>query len=315
MKFNRKHALVGTGTVALLLAGLLTVAWAYDTFMGTPTGTYIWQRSAVHYLGRDNVAFNSFVMSDGDGTATTVTKADLATIANNSDLTAGRVPIITTGGALTDDAGFLFTAATNLLTLGQVVASGSGKIDLLGLTSGTIRLTVDDAAGTGTWKLPTLGGSTDSVVGLAAAQTITNKTLNSPVINGATGTGGTFTGAVQVTGTIPMGYAVGAGNTVTQLTDKNTGVEVTDLSGQITTAASELATLATAEFEVTATGLITATDAVVVSLASGGSARSYLVGSTGVGTGTFKIAIFNTTGGPLSEALVINYAIVKGAAT
>jgi hypothetical protein len=56
------------------------------------------------------------------------------------------------------------------------------SLKLNGDTSGTVTLTVPAVAGTNTLTLPAV---TDTLVGLAATQTLTGKTLTSPTITGA----------------------------------------------------------------------------------------------------------------------------------
>jgi hypothetical protein len=78
------------------------------------------------------------------------------------------------GGA----AGFTFNG-TSTISLG-VAGSSVGAIGFRNATSGTITLQpVAGALGTSTLSLPAV---TDTLVGLAATQTLTNKTLTTPVI-------------------------------------------------------------------------------------------------------------------------------------
>ena len=50
----------------------------------------------------------------------------------------------------------------------------------------------------------------------------------------------------------------------------------------------------------------------VVSVASGGTANAYEANVTAVAAGSFTITVQNITAGSLSEAPVINFAIIKG---
>ena len=57
---------------------------------------------------------------------------------------------------------------------------------------------------------------------------------------------------------------------------------------------------------------VASTDVVVLSIASGATADSYHLGVDAVGSGSFRITITNVSGSNLGEAIVINFAIIKG---
>ena len=109
-----------------------------------------------------------------------------------------------------------------------------------------------------------------------------------------------------------IGYGAGAGGAVTQATNKTTGVTLHTLCGRITLANSALAAGAEALFTVT-DSQVAATDVVVVCHASGGTAGAYLVGIAAVAAGSFRVVVSNLSAGSLSEAIVLQFAIVKGA--
>jgi hypothetical protein len=111
--------------------------------------------------------------------------------------------------------------------------------------------------------------------------------------------------------TTGIGYAVGAGGTVTQLTSKSTGVTLDALSGQITTNAASLAASTTVGFTLT-NALIASTDVLVVNIASGATANSYQTGIDAVATGSANIRLRNNSGGALAQALVLNFVVIKG---
>lgn len=129
MKFNRKHALVGTGITALLLATVYTVAWALDAFMGTPTGTYTWHKAASHYYGTDARAFSKWVFSKGDGTATTITLAELTLL----DGLSGLQPLdtdLTAIAALTSAANKIaYATGAGTWALADFTAAGRALMD------------------------------------------------------------------------------------------------------------------------------------------------------------------------------------------
>jgi hypothetical protein len=114
--------------------------------------------------------------------------------------------------------------------------------------------------------------------------------------------------------TSAFGYTTGAGGTVTQLTNKSTGVTLNTLSGRITTHNAALAAAAEVTFVVT-NNQVAATDVPVVAIASGGTAGSYAIVVSAVGSGSFSISLTNLSAGSLSQALVINFVIIKGASS
>lgn len=130
-------------------------------------------------------------------------------------------------------------------------------------------------------------------------------------VNGAAITSGNMTTSGTVLTSNSLGYSTGAGGTVTQLTSKATAVTLNKTTGQITTDNDALA----AETEVTFTvnnSTVAATDTVIVNLASGGTTNTYIVGVNAVAAGSFNIIIGNMSTTSRSEALVLNFAIIKG---
>lgn len=110
-----------------------------------------------------------------------------------------------------------------------------------------------------------------------------------------------------------IGYGTGAGGTVTQATSKFTGVTLNTSSGQITMNNSALNTQQAVGFTLT-NSVIETTDTVVVSIDSGNTvSTSYLVGVTSVGAGSCVITLYNLAGPILSEAVVLNFAVIKAA--
>jgi hypothetical protein len=105
------------------------------------------------------------------------------------------------------------------------------------------------------------------------------------------------------------GYVAGEGGTVTQATSKSTGVTLSKKCGQITMNAAALAADTTVTFTLTNTEIV-ATDIIILNHVSGGSAGSYLLNAQ-AGSGSASINVRNITGGALSEAIVIGFAIIK----
>lgn len=110
-----------------------------------------------------------------------------------------------------------------------------------------------------------------------------------------------------------MGYAAGAGGTVAQSTSKATGVTLNKACGQITMDAAALAAATIVSFVLT-NSAIAATDVLVLNHVSGGTIGAYTLNAV-CGSGSATIYVRNATAGSLGEALVLRYALVKGATT
>lgn len=121
-------------------------------------------------------------------------------------------------------------------------------------------------------------------------------------------------GNVLIKSAAGLGYGTGAGGAVTQATSKVTACTLNKPTGQITTAADALAAGTAATFLFN-NSLIAATDTVVVSGYWGAvDPTNYRIESfVSSGGGQAAIRVTNVTGGSRSEALVINFSVVKGA--
>ena len=111
------------------------------------------------------------------------------------------------------------------------------------------------------------------------------------------------------TATGGLGYGTGAGGTVTQATNKSTGVTLNTVTGIITMNAASLAADVTVAFTLTDSA-IAATDAVVVLHESGGTIGAYSFGSTAA-AGSVVISVHNNTPAALAEAIVLRFTVIK----
>lgn len=109
-----------------------------------------------------------------------------------------------------------------------------------------------------------------------------------------------------------FGYGTGSGGTVTQATSKATGVTLNKPSGQVTTASGALAANTAVSFTLT-NNKIAANDIPKVVIQSGATAGAYVVQVDAVAAGSCRISIRNMTAGSLSETLVLQFNIEKGA--
>ena len=119
--------------------------------------------------------------------------------------------------------------------------------------------------------------------------------------------------AVDTT-TTGLGFYTGAGGTVTQATSKATPFTLDKMCGQITTAADALgaATIVSATWN---NSLIAATDVVIINHKLNASS----LGTLGAYTfnvaclaGSATLSIRNNTASSLSEALALNFVVIKG---
>jgi len=246
-----------------------------------------------------------------DGTTvliTTTQEITSLTIAlNGATAIYGAVTNLSAGSA----AVYRFYQPTNSwynISAESVLASGIATW-LGNPTSANLRAAMTDETGSGllvfatspTLTTPTITNPTVST------GTFTSPALVTPAIGVATGTSLAVTAAVTSSGTAGVGYATGAGGTVTQATSRTTGVTLNKTSGAITLfSAAGSATAAT--FTVT-NSTVAATDVIILNQKSGTDLYDLMV--TAVAAGSFNIT-FRTTGGTTTETPVFNFAVIKG---
>lgn len=109
-----------------------------------------------------------------------------------------------------------------------------------------------------------------------------------------------------------IGYGTDAQGSVTQATDKSTGVTLNKSAGRITMNNAALAANTAVSFTLT-NSLISVNDAIIVNVSGGGTAAAYTTYISSMTAGSAVITLRNLTGGSLSEAVIINYAIIHGA--
>ena len=109
-----------------------------------------------------------------------------------------------------------------------------------------------------------------------------------------------------------IGYAAEAQGSVTQLTDKSTGVTLNKSMGRITMNAAALAGNTAVTFTLT-NSTISGNDAIIVNVSGGGTAAAYTTYISSMTSGSAAITLRNLTAGSLSEAVIINFAIIHGA--
>jgi membrane-bound inhibitor of C-type lysozyme len=106
-----------------------------------------------------------------------------------------------------------------------------------------------------------------------------------------------------------LGYTAAAQGTVTQGVNKAEPVTLNKSAGQITMNAATLNAATNVTFTLN-NNTVSAKDVVVLSVASGATAGAYNCWVSGKGVGTVTITVRNISGGNLSEAVVINFAVI-----
>jgi hypothetical protein len=260
-------------------------------------------------------------------------------------------PIINAPGTVPDNlAGILiddFTAASGgagiyraILTNGDTPSQFGGSVISLGTTfayiarSATPTILLQSASavswasfshnGTATTVSNALSGPIyESVNGTNVVET--NVAVHRPVADGTTASGDashrwgnvtsvlfTATGSILANGVASgVGYTTGAGFAASQATSRTTGITFNRPTGAITMF-SAAGSATPASFTVT-NSTVAATDTVILNIKSGAT-NTYVLSVTTVAAGSFAIT-FYTTGGTATDAPVINFNLIKGAAS
>lgn len=203
---------------------------------------------------------------------------NIASQTGNISLSFSNWPISGVAGCLR----FRITVSNTAYTLTLPAAVTLGLQGLQGVTSNVITFA---ATGTYDFEFSTLDGGT----------TVTVTDLSRPKL-----------GSAQAA----IGYATGAGSTVTQASSRTTGVTINAYSGAITLVSAAGST-SWQSFTVT-NNRVAATDTVIVNQKSG--TDLYRTHVTAVGTGSFRIT-FATTAGTTTEQPVFTFAVVKAVAS
>ena len=118
--------------------------------------------------------------------------------------------------------------------------------------------------------------------------------------------------AADIYATDEIGYASAAQGTVTQLTSKSTGVTLNTSAGKITMNNAALGATTNVAFVMT-NSKVGANDVIIVNVAGGvASNETYNCWVSGQSAGTCTFVLRNISGGSLSEAVVLNFAIIHG---
>ena len=217
---NQGNALI-TGATYFNSGTNLMYAWSGSAWQAISTTTSY----SAPTLGSTTIGSGSTVTNVVGLTINSTTIPTSATLTKTSDNLS--VFAATTSaqlsGVISDETG------SGQLVFSTLPTFGTSGIKLSGSTSGTTQLLSGATAGTSVITLPI---ATDTLVGKATTDTLTNKTLTTPTINGAT-ISGTFTSTATIsggtennltlTGTLTAGG--GAGTSGYLLSTTGTGVQ------------------------------------------------------------------------------------------
>lgn len=277
----------GGGTVTSV--GVLTASTSRITVSGSPivsagditldlattgvtAGSYTYPSVTVDNYGRVTSIANG--SSVGTVTSVGVTPGFGIQVTGSPITTNGNITILNTGVTrLSAGTGISLSGSNGNVTISTSV--GAGTVTSVGVASSSLTVSGSPvvAAGTITIDLP-------------STVAVGNVTANS--------TGG-------------IGYATGAGGTVTQLTSRTTGVTINKTTGAITLVSAAGST-SWQTFTVT-NSTVAATDVIIVNQKSG--TDLYRLHVTAVAAGSFNIT-FATTSGTTTEQPVFNFAVIKG---
>ena len=156
----------------------------------------------------------------------------------------------------------------------------------------------------------TLLVSTAIAQGITNASTLSQAALMQEVVTNLL-TGPAPGTMISISTTATWGYGAGAGGTVTQASNKTTAVVLSKPTGRVVMHNAEMLPGVEVAFTVT-NSLVAATDVPLLAIGSGGATGQYLISVGAVAAGSFDVCLSNASAISTTEAVVVNFAILKG---
>ena len=117
-------------------------------------------------------------------------------------------------------------------------------------------------------------------------------------------------GADNILSDSQLGYTANAQGTVTQLTDKSTAVTLNKSAGRITMNNAALGATTNVSFTLN-NSLISVNDVLILTVSGGNAtAATYNCFVNSLAAGTASITLRNISAGSLSEAIIVNFALI-----
>lgn len=270
---------------------------------GVTPGSYTYPTMAVDSYGR--VTSISSGLSTGTVTSVAINPGVGIQVTGSPVTTSGTINVTNTGVTrLNAGTGISLSSSNGNVTVSTTTTGGT--VTSIGVSSSTLTVSNSPITTTGTITV-----DLPSTVTLSG--NITGANLTTGGLVSATGnvTGGNLIsyGSITSNNTGGIGYAAGAGGTVTQTGSRTGGVTINKISGAITLFSA--AGSATYNTFVVTNSTVSATDVIIVNQKSG--TDKYEAYITNVAASSFSIT-FATTGGTTTEQPVFSFAVIKAVA-
>ena len=268
--------IISSGTISIDLAATGVIA-----------GGYTYPSVSVDEYGRITSIANA--ASVGTVTSIGITPGTGIQVTGSPVTTSGNINITNTGVTrLNAGTGISLSGGNGNVTVSTTITGGT----VTGVTVASTTLTVS--------------GSPITTTGTITINLPTTITLTGNITGGNLISTGRITSANATAG---IGYATGAGGTITQGTSRTTSVTINKMSGAITLF-SAAGTSAYTTFTVT-NSTVAATDVIIVNQKSG--TDKYQAFVSAVAAGSFAIT-FSDISGTTTEQPVFNFAVIKAVA-